>query len=101
LEGKALGKFPKGLQGNLLIAEDFKESIEPSDLKKVLYSLIGMEKSHLASLLPDDAITAHQFAHAIAVNEFHGREIDQEVFMAIAGEYVDQITELRATVTQG
>jgi hypothetical protein len=59
-----------------------------------------MEKFHLAARLPDAAKASRQFAQAIAVNEIHALEIDQELLMAVAGEYMDQIAQLSATVSQ-
>jgi hypothetical protein len=59
-----------------------------------------MHEFHLAASLPDRAITSNQFTHAIAVDEIHTREIEQEFLMAVAGENVNQVSELRAAITQ-
>ena len=96
----SLSVSPEGLQRNLLLAVDFEEGVEPGDLKKVLHFLVDMDKLHLACLLPDGAITPDQLAYAIAIHEIHAREIEQEFLMAVAGEDVYQVTQLRATITQ-
>jgi len=91
---------PEGLQRNLLIGVDFEERVQPGDMQKVLHLLVDMDKLHLASPLPHRAVTANQFAHAVAVNEIHAREIDQEFPVAVAGHDMDEVTELRAAITQ-
>jgi hypothetical protein len=92
--------FPKGLQRHLLVAVDFEDAVYPSDLKQIVHSLLEVHKSHFPSSLPDDAVTTDQLAHAIAVDEIHAREIEQEVFVAITGKNMDQVTQPRATVIQ-
>ena len=84
----------------MLVVVDFEDAVYPSDLKKIVHPLLEVDKSHLASPLPDDAITTDQFAHSVTVDEIHAREIKQKVLMAVAGEDVDQVTQSRATVTQ-
>jgi hypothetical protein len=96
---EGLSTSPEGLQRNLLLAVDFEKGVQAGDLKKVLYFLVDVDKFHLSSLLPDDAITPDQFSHTIAVNEIHAREIEQECFMALAGKDVYQITQSGATIT--
>jgi hypothetical protein len=96
----ALSPSSEGLQRNLLLAIDFEEGVQPGELKKVLHVFVEVHKFHFTSPLPDRAITANQFTHAIAVNEIHTLEIEQKFLMAVAGQDVDQVTELRATVTQ-
>src|SRR5208283_3153473 len=90
----------KSLQRNLLLAVDFEQGVQPGDLKKFLHLPADLGKLHLASLLPDDAVTADQFSHAIAIHEIHAREIEQELLIAVAGEDVYQVAQSRAAVTQ-
>lgn len=59
-----------------------------------------MDKFHLAARLPDAAKAPGQFAQAIAVNEIHALEIDQELLVAVAGEDMNQVAQLSATVRQ-
>ncbi len=95
-----LSTSPEGLQRTLLLAVDFEEGVQPGDLKEVLHVLVGMDKLHLASPLPDGVITSNQFTHAIAVNKIHAREIEQEFLVALPGQDIDQVTELCATISQ-
>jgi hypothetical protein len=75
---RILCTFLEGSQRNLLLAVDFEEGIQPRDLKEVRHSLVDLDKFHLASPLPDDAIASDQLAHAVAVYVIHSGEIDQE-----------------------
>jgi hypothetical protein len=59
-----------------------------------------MDKFHVAARLPDAAKAPGQFAQAIAVNEIHAREIDQELLVAVAAKDVNQVAQLSATVSQ-
>jgi hypothetical protein len=59
-----------------------------------------MDQFHVAARLPDTAKAAGQFAQAIAVNEIHAREIDQELFVAVAGVDMNKVAQLSATVSQ-
>src|SRR5947208_11532992 len=59
-----------------------------------------MDKFHVAARLPDAAKASGQFAQAIAVNEIHALEIDQELLVAVAGEDMNQVAQLSATVSQ-
>jgi hypothetical protein len=59
-----------------------------------------MDKFHVAARLPDAAKAPGQFAQAIAVNEIHAREVDQELLVAVAGEDMNKVAELSATVSQ-
>jgi hypothetical protein len=59
-----------------------------------------MDQFHVAARLPDAAKAPGQFAQAIAVNEIHALEIDQELLMPVAGEDMNQIAQLSATVSQ-
>jgi hypothetical protein len=95
-----LSMSPEGLQCSLLLAVDFEEGVQPCDLKKAMHFLVDMDKFHLASPLPDYAITPDQFAHAIAVNEIHACEIEQEFPITVARKYVYQVAQLRAAITQ-
>lgn len=97
---RALCTYPEGAQRDLLLAVDFEEGIQPRDLKEVRHSLADLGKFHLASLLPDDAIASDQFAHAATVHVFHSREIEQKFLVAVVGEDVYQITQLRATIME-
>ena len=63
----------ESLQGDLLVAVDFKEGVDARDPKEVRHSLVELGKLHLASPLPDDAITSNQFAHAVAVDVINSR----------------------------
>src|ERR1700747_2012327 len=60
-----------------------------------------MNKFQVPSRLPDAAKAAGQFAQAIAVNEIHPLEIDQELLVAVAGEDMNKVAQLSATVSQG
>jgi len=53
-----LSTFPEGLQRNLLFAVDLEKGVQPGNLKQVLHSFVYMDKFHLASPLPDRAVTA-------------------------------------------
>ena len=79
---------------------DLEEVDYPGQLKKGLYFLVYMDQFHLTAHLPDDAITARQFAQTIAVDEIHAGKIDQELLAAGAGEDMDQVAKLSATVAQ-
>ncbi len=59
-----------------------------------------MDKFHVAARLPDAAKAPGQFAQPIAVNEIHALEIDQELLVAVAGEDMNQVAQLSATVSQ-
>ena len=59
-----------------------------------------MDKFHVAARLPDAAKAPGQFAQAIAVNEIHALEIDQELLVAVAGEDMNKVAQLSATVSQ-
>ena len=59
-----------------------------------------MDKFHVAARLPDVAKAPGQFAQAIAVNEIYALEVDQELFVAVAGEDMNKVAELSATVSQ-
>ena len=59
-----------------------------------------MDKFHVAARLPDAAKAPGQFTQAIAVNEIHAREIDQELLVAVAGEDMNKVAQLSATVSQ-
>jgi hypothetical protein len=84
--------FLEGSQRDLLLAVDFEEGVQPRDLKKVRNSLVELGKFHLASPLPDHAIASDQFAHAVAVDVIHSREIKQKFLVAGVGEDVYQVT---------
>jgi hypothetical protein len=58
-----------------------------------------MDKFHVSARLPDAAKAPGEFAQAIAVNEIHAREIDQELLVAVAGEHMNKVAQLSATVT--
>jgi len=60
-----------------------------------------MDKFHVAARLPDTAKAAGQFAQAIAVNEIHALEIDQELLVPVAGEHMNKVAQLSATISQG
>jgi len=60
-----------------------------------------MDKFHVAARLPDAAKAPGQFAQAIAINEIHALEIDQELLVAVAGKDMNKIAQLSATVSQG
>ena len=59
-----------------------------------------MDQFHVAAGLPDAAKAARQFAQAIAVNEIHALEIDQELLAAVAGEHMNKVAQLSATISQ-
>src|SRR5215467_3331529 len=59
-----------------------------------------MHKFHVTTRLPDAAKAPGQFAQAIAVNEIHALEIDQELLVTVAGEDMNQVAQLSATVSQ-
>src|SRR5438094_3695382 len=59
-----------------------------------------MDKFHVAARLPDAAKAPGQFAQAIAVNEIHALEIDQELLVAVAGEHMNKVAQLSATISQ-
>ncbi len=63
----------EGSQSDLLVAVDFKEGVQPRDPKEVRHSLVELGKLHLASPLPNHAITSNQFAHAVAVHVNNSR----------------------------
>jgi len=96
---RTLCTFLEGSQCSLLLAVDFEQRIQPGDLKQVRYSLVEPDEFHLASPLPDYAIASDQFTHAVAVHVIHSREIQQELLVAVVGEDVDQIAQLRAAIT--
>jgi hypothetical protein len=97
---RILRTFSKGSQRDLLLAVDFEQGIQPGDLKQVRHSLVEPGKFHLASPLSDHAIASDQFTHAVAVHVIHSRKIQQELLVAVVGEDVDQIAQLRATITE-
>jgi hypothetical protein len=88
----------EGAQRNPLLAVDVEERVQPCHLEEVSYSLVDLDKFHLASPLSDGAETSHQFPHATAVHVIHSREIEQESFVAGTGENVYQVPQLRAAV---
>jgi len=90
----------EGSQRDLLFAVDFEQGVQPRALQEVRHSLVDLGKFHLASPLPDDAITSDEFAHAIAVYVIHSGEIEQEFLVAGVAEDVYQVTQLRAAITQ-
>ena len=59
-----------------------------------------MDKFHVAPRLPDAAKAPGQFAQAIAVNKIHALKIDQELLVAVAGEDMNKVAQLSATVSQ-
>src|SRR5262252_3108952 len=59
-----------------------------------------MYQFHVAARLPDAAKAPGQFAQAIAVNEIYPLKIDQELLVAVAGEDVNKVAQLSATVSQ-
>jgi hypothetical protein len=59
-----------------------------------------MNKFHVAARFPYTAKAPGQFAQAIAVNEIHPLEINQELLMAVASEDVNKVAQLSATVSQ-
>ena len=59
-----------------------------------------MDEFHFSARLPDAAKAAGQFTQAIAVNEIHALEIDQELLVAVAGKDMNKITQSSATVSQ-
>jgi hypothetical protein len=59
-----------------------------------------MYKFHVAARLPGAAKASSQFAQAIAVNEIHPLEIDQEFLVAVASEDVNQVAQLSTAVSQ-
>jgi hypothetical protein len=59
-----------------------------------------MDKFHVAARLPDAAKAPGQFTQAIAVNEIHALEIDQELLVAVAREDMNKVAQLSATVSQ-
>src|SRR5271170_4094000 len=79
---------------------NLKQSNDPRELKQVLHSLIHVHQFHLPAILPDEAVTSHQLTHAVAIDEVHTRQVEQEFLMAVAGRDVNQVTELSAAVTQ-
>src|SRR5438270_10189777 len=98
---RILCTFLEGLQRDLFLAIDFEEGVQPRDLKEVRHYLVDLSKFHLASPLPDDAVTSDEFAHAVAVYVIHSGEIEQELLVAGVAEDMYQVTQLRATITQG
>jgi hypothetical protein len=96
---RTLCTFPEGSQCDLLLAVDFEQGIQTGDLKQVCHSLVEPGEFHLASPLPDHAIASDQFTHAVAVHVIHPREVQQELLVAVVGKDVDQIAQLRATIT--
>jgi len=95
---RTLRTFMEGSQCDQLFAVDIEQSVQPGDLQQVRHSLVEPGKFHLASLLSHHAIASDQFPHAVAVDVIHSREIQQELLVAVAGEDVDQIAQLRATI---
>ena len=65
---------------------DLVKVLYPGHLKKSLHPRVDMDKFHVTSHLPDAAKAPGQFAQAIAVNEVHALEIDQELLVAVADE---------------
>src|SRR5579863_1572748 len=88
------------VQGDMLLAVDLEEIDESGQFKKGLYFLVNADQFHLPAHLPDDAVTPRQFSQAIAIDEIDPGKIDQELLAPVAGENVDQVTKLRATIAQ-
>ena len=84
----------------MLLGVDVEQVIYPGHLKQGLHSRIDMDKFHVAACLPYAAKAPGQFAQAVAVNEIHAREIDQELLVAVAGEDMNQVAQLSAAVSQ-
>ena len=84
----------------MLLGVNLEQGVYPGHLKKGLHPRVDMDKFHLAARLPDAAKASRQFAQAIAVNEIHAVEINQELLVAVAGEDMNQIAQLSATVSQ-
>jgi hypothetical protein len=75
---------------------DIEQVVYPGHLKKGLHPRVDMDKFHVAARLPDAAKAPGQFAQAIAVNEIHALEIDQELLVAVAGEDMNKVAQLRS-----
>ena len=84
----------------MLLGVNLEQGVYPGHLKKGLHPRVDMDKFHVAARLPDAAKASGQFAQAIAVNEIHALEIDQELLVAVAGEDMNQVAQLSATVSQ-
>ena len=84
----------------MLLGVDVEQVIYPGHLKQGLHSRIDMDKFHVAACLPYAAKAPGQFAQAVAVNEIHAREIDQELLVAVAGENMNQVAQLSETICQ-
>ena len=91
---------PERFQRSRLFAVDFKQSVEPREFQQVLHFLADLHQLQLPAPLPDDAIAAHQFSHAVAIDELHTRQIEQKFLVALARQNMDQVAELGAAVTQ-
>jgi len=79
---------------------DIEYVVYPGHLKKGLHPSVDMYKFHVAARLPGAAKASSQFAQAIAVNEIHPLEIDQEFLVAVASEDVNQVAQLSTAVSQ-
>jgi len=84
----------------MLLAMDVEEVDEPGQLKQGLHFLVDMDQLHLSARLPHDAVTPGEFAQTVAVDEIDAGKIDQKLLAAVAGEHVDQVAKLSATVAQ-
>jgi hypothetical protein len=94
------GRSPERFESSVLLGVDIEQVVDPGHLKQGLHPRVDVDKFHFSARLPDAAKAAGQFAQAIAVNEIHALEIDQELLMAIAGKDMNKVAQLSATVSQ-
>ena len=92
------GRSPERFESSVLLGVDIEQVVDPGHLKQGLHPRVDVDKFHFSAQLPDAAKAAGQFAQAITVNEINAREIDQELLVAVAGEDMDEVAQLRSTV---
>jgi len=94
------GRSPECFESSTLLGVNLEKGVYLGHLKKGLHPRVDMDKFHVAARLPDAAKAPGQFAQAIAVNEIHALQIDQELLMAVAVKDMNQVAQLSATVSQ-
>src|SRR6185437_14354508 len=97
---KCAGSAAESLKSAVLSVVNFEKIDQSGQFQQGLHPLVDVDKLHLATRLPDDAVAAGQFAQAIAVHEIHAGQVDEELFAAVAGKYVHKVAQLGAAVTQ-
>ena len=84
----------------MLLGVDVEQVANPGHLEKGLHPWVDVDKLHVTAGLPNAAKTPGQFAQAVAVNEIYAGEINEELLVAVAGEDMNEVAQLSATVSQ-